>query len=304
MLRMSDGRRSADQITPTVATLLAECCKTSERTVFWNDDLKLNVDPFLRIEGNFFMQDWDFKVSSKYMFGRVYCQIHIPHSAAQLKVLRQLVELQLEHNVEIKNTIDLAWGVQHNKHKKKEAQDAPPDPSDPKSKQRLQLNPIGQDTQRKRYWVVDGPCIFSSIPQFCICAYLGDDAAPIFIALVHFRRPPLGLCPICSTLLLTFPACSDSPRIYISTNPWKMAATFQTISSTREEYVATIESIKASGPTEPKGNEKRSKAEQNHLALVKALEDRLEAVDNEINVSTCLQLLFTKLVDRHIAVPT
>ena len=173
MLRMPDGCCSADQITPTVATLLAEYCKTSERTVFWNDDLKLNVDPFLRMEGNFFMQDWDFKVSSKYMFGRVYCRIHILHSAAQLKVLRQLVELQLEHNAEIKNTIDLAWGVQHNKHKKKEAQDAPPDPTDSKSKQRLQLNPIGQDTQRKRYWVVDGPCISSSILQFLYLRVFG-----------------------------------------------------------------------------------------------------------------------------------
>jgi hypothetical protein len=70
-----------------------------------------------------------------------------------------------------------------------------------------------------------------------------------------------------------------------------MAATFQTISSTREEYVATIESIKATAPTEPKANEKRSKAELNHLALVKALEDRIEAVDNEINVSTYLQIM-------------
>jgi hypothetical protein len=197
-------------------------------------------------------------------------------------VLRQLVELQLEHNPEIKNTIDIAWGVQHNKHKKREAQDLPPDATDPKSKQKLQLNPIGQDTQRKRYWVVDGPCIFFQCSNFCICAYLGGDASGVRrSAFIRYFRLH------CST----FPACSDSPRIYISTNPWKMAATFQTISSTREEYIATIESIKASAPTEPKGNEKRSKTELNHLALVKALEDRIEAVDNEINVSTCLPML-------------
>jgi len=108
------------------------------------------------------------------------------------------------------------------------------------------------------------------------------------LSLLNFRRPPLGLYP---TPVFTFLTCLDSPRIYISTNPWKMAATFQTISSTREEYVATIESIKAAAPTEPKANEKRSKAELNHLALVKALEDRIEAVDNEINVSTCLQVI-------------
>lgn len=83
------------------------------------------------------------------------------------------MELQLEHNADIKNTIDLAWGVQHNKHKKKEAQDLPPDSNDPKSKQNLQLVPIGQDMQRKRYWVVDGQCPFpfeNSISR--ICAYL------------------------------------------------------------------------------------------------------------------------------------
>lgn len=81
--------------------------------------------------------------------------------------MRQLVELQLEHNADIKNSIDLAWGVQHNKHRKKEFQDPPPDPSDPMSKENLQLIPIGQDTQRKRYWVVDGPCTFStSMLQF------------------------------------------------------------------------------------------------------------------------------------------
>lgn len=108
-------------------------------------------------------------------------------------MLRQLVELQLEHNAEIKNTIDLAWGVQHNKHKKREAQDVPPDPSDPKSKQKLQLNPIGQDIQRKRYWVVDGPCIFFQYSNPSICAYLGGDAPPIVIIFVNFRRPPLGL---------------------------------------------------------------------------------------------------------------
>lgn len=77
------------------------------------------------------------------------------------------MELQLEHNADIKTTIDLAWGVQHNKHKKKEAQDIPPDPTDPKSKQNLQLVPIGQDMQRKRYWVVDGKCPFLfEIPEF------------------------------------------------------------------------------------------------------------------------------------------
>lgn len=65
-----DGCRSADQITPTVASLLAEYFKTSERTVFWNDELKLNVDPFDGLQGNFFAQDWDFKVRPRYLLTR------------------------------------------------------------------------------------------------------------------------------------------------------------------------------------------------------------------------------------------
>ncbi|KAF7981102.1 hypothetical protein HWV62_34811 [Athelia sp. TMB] len=208
-LRPNTRNTSADQITSTVAGLLAEYAKPPARSIFWRDDLKTNEDPFDGIQGTIFEQDWDFK----------------------LKVLRQLVELQLEHNADIKNTIDLAWGVQHNKHKKKEAQDLPPDPTDPKSKPRLQLVPIGQDMQRKRYWVVD-----------------------------------------------------DSPRIYVSTNPWKMAATFESVASTREDYIATIEGIKAAGPsTDGKSSGKHTKVEQNHLALVKALEDRIEAIDHEIN---------------------
>ena len=54
-----------------------------------------------------------------------------------------------------------------NKHKKKDPETAPPDANDAKSQQNLQLNPIGQDAQRKRYWVVDGPCAFISHSSPC-----------------------------------------------------------------------------------------------------------------------------------------
>ncbi|CAA7265919.1 unnamed protein product [Cyclocybe aegerita] len=197
---------STDQISTTVASVLAEYCKSSERTIFWNEDLKANIDPFEGLEGGFFTTDWDFK----------------------LKILRQLVELQLCHAPEIKATIDRAWGVQHNKHKKP-APLAPLDPSDPKSQESLQLQPIGQDCSRKRFWVAD-----------------------------------------------------DSPRIYVSTNPWKTTATFQSISTTREEYVAIVENLKAATPPEPKKGQKRSKLEQSHLLLIEALENRLEAIDAEL----------------------
>jgi hypothetical protein len=78
----------------------------------------------------------------------------------------------------------------------------------------------------------------------------------------------------------------------VSTNPWKVTATFQTISSTREEYVATIESLKASSST-GKGGEKKSKTEANHLELIKLLEDRLEKIDLELAVSPNLFIAAT-----------
>ena len=49
-------------ITSTVAALLQEYFKTSERSVFWDDALKANVDPFQEVEGSFFAASWDTKV--------------------------------------------------------------------------------------------------------------------------------------------------------------------------------------------------------------------------------------------------
>jgi hypothetical protein len=66
----------------------------------------------------------------------------------------------------------------------------------------------------------------------------------------------------------------------VSTNPWKVTSTFQTVSSTREEYVALIGKLKASAPTKPK-----SKVEFAHQNLILALEGRLEAIDKESTVS-------------------
>lgn len=88
--------------------------------------------------------------------------------------MRQLVELQLTHSTGIKSLIDQAWGVGHVKHKKKEPADVPiPDPSDPLSRENLSYSPVGQDSSRKRYWVVDGECTPLSAIQVifaCICA--------------------------------------------------------------------------------------------------------------------------------------
>ncbi|KAG6817981.1 hypothetical protein H0H87_012449 [Tephrocybe sp. NHM501043] len=198
---------STDQVATTVASVLADYFKTSERTIFWNDELKRNVDPFENLEEGFFTANWDFK----------------------LKILRQLVELQLSHNADMKATIDRAWGVSQNKHKKKDATTAPPEPSDPKSQAQLQLLPIGQDSKRTRYWVGD-----------------------------------------------------DSPRVFTSTNPWKITATFHAASTTREEYLALIESLKETKPRELKKGERRSRTEAAHIQLIATLEGRIEAIDEEI----------------------
>ncbi|KAF9074803.1 hypothetical protein BDP27DRAFT_1315996 [Rhodocollybia butyracea] len=210
-LRPHTRNLSEDQISSTVASVLGDYFKTSERTIFWDDELHKNVDPFQSLEGGFFATNWNFK----------------------LKIMRQLIELQLSHSSEIKDKIDLAWGVTAHRSKKKDPATAPPEPSDPNSRENLQMMPLGQDCSRNRYWIVD-----------------------------------------------------KSPRIYISTNPWKTTATFQTISSTREEYISTIEKLKQTAPEVPKGPrgkaKKLSHKENAHRALIQELEERLEIIDAEI----------------------
>jgi len=118
------------------------------------------------------------------------------------------------------------------------------------------------------------PVIFA-----CICA------DPIYsvrsLSFPMLRRSPSGiLSQITMSRLPMLLICSDSPRVYVSTNPWKVTSTFQTVSSTREEYVALIWELKASAPIKPK-----SKVEFAHQNLISALEGRLEAIDKEFTVS-------------------
>ena len=94
----------------------------------------------------------------------------------QLKLMRQLVELQLSHSAPIKAIIDRAWGVIHNKHKKAETTASPPPPSDPQSRENLQMIPLGQDKERKRYWAVDGAYAISflclrNLRYLCVFAF-------------------------------------------------------------------------------------------------------------------------------------
>ena len=107
--------------------------------------------------------------------------------------MRQLVELQLCHSSDIKAVIDRAWGVIHNKHKKHETTPAPPPASDPQSMENLQLIPLGQDMQRKRYWVIDGPCTFffhlSYLRVFAIRHEVSDNSSGTLRA-----RPLYEIC--------------------------------------------------------------------------------------------------------------
>ncbi|KAI0275019.1 hypothetical protein BC834DRAFT_1037602 [Gloeopeniophorella convolvens] len=259
VLNLKPGTRniSTDQISSTLTGVLADYTKGSERTVFWDEDLGVNVDPFNGVDGGFFAADWDTK----------------------LKVLRQLVELQLVHSAGVKSLIDRAWGVSHGKHRKKEPTDvAVPDPSDPHSREGLSYSPVGQDSARKRYWVVDGPC--SLLPPLGVfaCIWADLDILCAFFSLPMVRRSPFGiLSQNCGSVLALALVRSDSPRVYLSTNPWKVTSTFQTASSTREEYVTLIEKLKATAPAKPK-----LKAEFAHQNLISVLEGRLEAIDKEI----------------------
>jgi hypothetical protein len=86
---------------------------------------------------------------------------------SQLKILRQLVELQLTHSSQIRDVVDRAWGVKAMSHKKKEQETAPPAAEDPLSQLSLQQQPIGQDTSRKRYWVLDSE--HTTSPKLATC---------------------------------------------------------------------------------------------------------------------------------------
>lgn len=74
-----------------------------------------------------------------------------------------------------------------------------------------------------------------------------------------------------------------------------MSATLQTVSSTREEYIAVIEGLKATTAPETKKGAKMSKLETFHINLIATLESRVEAIDTELVVSSFLFLLFVVL---------
>lgn len=115
-----------------------------------------------------------------------------------------------------------------------------------------------------------------------ICAYLPlrrDDPPAIGI----LRLPLFTSLYVSQAFLILLPF-AVSPRLYVSTNPWKITATFQTVSSTREEYVATIDRLRASAPKLKEG-QRGTKIELAHCTLINDLEKRLEDIDAELTVS-------------------
>jgi hypothetical protein len=54
--------RSSDKISDSIASVFAEYFKTSERTLFWDDNRHGNIDPFRDMPGGYFAAHWDMKV--------------------------------------------------------------------------------------------------------------------------------------------------------------------------------------------------------------------------------------------------
>ena len=69
------------------------------------------------------------------------------------------------------------------------------------------------------------------------------------------------------------------------------------ISTTKEEYLQVVDDLKQNSPPPAKPGEKRTKTDAAHIALLKTLEDRLEAIDAELQVSTVL--VFVGHLDVH-----
>lgn len=132
---------------------MTEYMRTSGRSVFWDEELQCNLNPLEGEADGIFAASWDMKVRC---VGYIPSATRLTRFSHQLSVMRQLVEWQLSHNPLIREKLDQAWGVRHNAHKKDSPLVMPPPPEHPESKQNLQLNPIGMDILKRRYWVVDG----------------------------------------------------------------------------------------------------------------------------------------------------
>ncbi|CAE6525901.1 unnamed protein product [Rhizoctonia solani] len=200
---------SPNLIARTTQSILDEFLRTSERSCWWDDALRRNLDPFAGHDGDIFTLPWEIK----------------------LQILRQLVDYQLQHSAFIRDIIDTVWGARPAKHRKGAKKEAPPPAAAGYTKKQLLIEPLGQDRTRRRFWALD-----------------------------------------------------DSTRVYASGNPWKSHCVFYSTSSTREEYMNTVEYLKNTLPKPSTGKStKRPRFEQAQADLIEKLEEtHLEAVDNEL----------------------
>jgi hypothetical protein len=175
----------------------------------------------------------------------------------QLKILRQFVDWQLTHSFIIRDTIDTAWGTKKKAHKREAlAPRPPPPPEDAHSKESLAFHAIGQDQTRTRFWVAD------------------SEHALLRSFDISYQSP-------------RFP---DSPRVWASTNPWKVTSLFNSVSETRADYLAAIDALRASAPPEIEFTSetevfgKRPHRDISHWQLIFALELRVDVIDQELKV--------------------
>jgi hypothetical protein len=130
-------------------------------------------------------------------------------------------------------------------------------------------------------------CIYPDPDVSFLFRWCGVRRSPYLITKFRRRVYPVDLI------------CSDSPRVYLSTNPWKVTSTIQTISSTRDEYAALVEKLKASAPRKAK-----LKTEFAHQNLTSVLEGRLEVIDKELAVRFLVNHSTSRLlvVARHFCI--
>lgn len=76
-----------------------------------------------------------------------------------------------------------------------------------------------------------------------------------------------------------FWAADSSPRLYISTNPWKITQVFECVSNTRDEYINWIEKLRAVAPPEV---EDEGKGENKHWELIYTLELRVDEIEADL----------------------
>ncbi|KAG8864061.1 hypothetical protein FRB96_006934 [Tulasnella sp. 330] len=201
---------SVKQLNSSLYAMICQYCVGNERSVWWDREKKANMVPFMP-DMNFFTLDCLQKVT----------------------ILRQMVEWQLSHNSEIRSLLDRAYGVVRGGHRKR-ADDAPrpalvpPDPEH--TKEKLEVEPLGQDLSKRRYWVFD-----------------------------------------------------DSPRIYISGNPYKHGCKFNAVATSRDEYIAVANALKVPQPTEDKDEKRIARWRSKQDDVVRALlGPQLTKVDVEL----------------------